>query len=160
MNKLLTLKNLMEIARTLHGQNKRIILVGGGFDILHQGHLTFLNEAKKYGDSLIVLLESDATLRALKGPNRPINPQNARATILAALPTVDHVICLTRRLTNEEYDAVVLQVKPAIIATTKGDPGRQHKERQASMINATVVDVIERLPAYASSFLAEKITEL
>ena len=158
MQKILSFDDPTKIAENLHSQDKKIVLVGGCFDILHQGHIKFLEAAKKQGDILIVLVESDTSVRKKKGPGRPVNSQAVRASILAALPSVDYVLVLPLLKTDQEYDAVVLQLKPAIIATTKGDPGRTHLERQAKRIGgATVIDVIDRLPEYASSSLAEKL---
>lgn len=160
MNKLLSLENIPETVSSLHDQQKKIVLVGGGFDILHRGHLTFLSKAKKQADILVVLLESDETIRKHKGDKRPVNIQAHRASVLAALPAVDFIVLLPHCLTDQEYDDIVLIVKPAIIATTKGDPGRRHKERQVGFLHAEVVDVTPRLSDFASSFLAEKITDL
>lgn len=71
---------------------KRIVFTNGCFDILHHGHISYLNRAKALGDVLIVGLNSDASVRALKGPRRPINPEGDRAAVLAALGCVDLVV--------------------------------------------------------------------
>ena len=71
---------------------KRIVFTNGCFDILHHGHISYLNRAKALGDVLIVGLNSDASVRALKGPRRPINPEGDRAAVLAALGCVDRVV--------------------------------------------------------------------
>jgi rfaE bifunctional protein nucleotidyltransferase chain/domain len=160
MNKILSLDDISETAKELHEHGKTIVLVGGGFDILHRGHITFLESANREGDVLFVLLESDESLKAHKGKSRPVNTQADRAKILASLLSVDYIIPLTGILSSAEYDTIVLRIKPAIIATTKGDPGRIHKERQAQLIGGVVKDVTDRLPDYASSRLAENITEL
>lgn len=157
MQKIYSINDSFPLVQELHRYNQKIVLVGGCFDILHEGHIQFLNAAKKYADILIVLLESDESIRKRKGSDKPKNLQDDRARILAAVSVVDYIIELPFLKAHAEYDAVVLQLKPAIIATTKGDPGRSHKERQAEKIKATVIDVIDRLPSYASSSLAEKI---
>lgn len=71
---------------------QRIVFTNGCFDILHLGHVTYLEEAAKLGDVLIVGLNSDDSVRRLKGPTRPIQPQEARARILAALEFVEAVV--------------------------------------------------------------------
>jgi len=71
---------------------KRIVFTNGCFDILHHGHISYLNRAKALGDVLVVGLNSDASVRALKGPRRPINPEGDRAAVLAALGCVDLVV--------------------------------------------------------------------
>lgn len=79
------------IAR-LRTENKKIVFTNGCFDLLHIGHVTYLEEAKKLGDILIVGINTDASVQKLKGPTRPIQNENDRAEILAALKAVDHCI--------------------------------------------------------------------
>ena len=76
----------------LRAAGKRIVFTNGCFDILHHGHIAYLNRAKAMGDVLIVGLNSDASVRALKGPSRPINQESDRAAVLAALSSVDLVL--------------------------------------------------------------------
>jgi len=76
----------------LKREGKRIVFTNGCFDILHVGHVKYLEEAKSYGDVLIVGLNSDSSVRALKGPSRPVNSEYDRAYILAALESVDFVV--------------------------------------------------------------------
>ena len=73
---------------------KITVLAGGCFDVLHPGHIVFLEKAKKAGDYLVVLLESDKKIRKLKGKGRPVHSQKERAEILSALKSVDSVVCL------------------------------------------------------------------
>ena len=77
---------------TLRAAGKRVVFTNGCFDILHHGHIAYLNRAKAMGDVLIVGLNSDASVRALKGPSRPINNEDDRAAVLAALSSVDLVL--------------------------------------------------------------------
>jgi rfaE bifunctional protein nucleotidyltransferase chain/domain len=79
-----------ELAR-LRRAGKTIAFTNGCFDILHYGHVTYLEKSKKGNRVLVVGLNSDASTRRLKGPSRPVNPQRARASILAALESVDFV---------------------------------------------------------------------
>lgn len=140
--------------------NKKRVLVGGCFDILHIGHLTFLQAAKQHGDTLIVLLESDQTIAETKGPNRPINTQEDRAKILSALAIVDTVIMLKPQMTNYDYDDLIMTLKPAIIATTSGDRNRHHKERQAKLVAAHVIDVTEQISDKSTTKLIALLNEL
>jgi D-beta-D-heptose 7-phosphate kinase / D-beta-D-heptose 1-phosphate adenosyltransferase len=73
-------------------QGKRVVFTNGCFDILHSGHIQYLNQAKAHGDILIVGMNSDRSVRQLKGPNRPINSLDDRARVLSALSCVDHII--------------------------------------------------------------------
>jgi rfaE bifunctional protein nucleotidyltransferase chain/domain len=141
--KIVTVEQAIQIAQDLHMKNKRIVLVGGCFDILHIGHIAFLERAKKAGDVLFILLEADESIRQIKGESRPINNQENRARILAAIEVVDEVILLSHRLKNQDYDKLIMQLKPAIIAITRGDLKRHQKARQASLVNAEIIDVID-----------------
>jgi len=80
-------------------KNKKIVFTNGCFDILHRGHITYLAEARKLGDVLIVGVNSDASVKRLKGPSRPINSEDDRAFVLHALKSVDAVEIFTSRHT-------------------------------------------------------------
>src|SRR3989344_2564471 len=95
------------------------VLVGGCFDLLHYGHIVFLNEAKKHGDSLVVALESDENVRRLKGEHRPIHTQKERKTMLEALSAVDEVIPLPPMTTDREYADLVTRLRPHVIVVTQ-----------------------------------------
>ena len=83
--------DLRRIIQDLKANGKRIIFTNGCFDLLHIGHVRYLEEAKSLGDILAVGVNSDASVRGLKGPNRPILPEEERAEILSGLGCVDYV---------------------------------------------------------------------
>lgn len=80
------LKNILKVSR-----RKKTVFTNGCFDILHAGHVTYLEKARKFGDLLIVALNTDASTRRLKGPTRPINSLEDRSRVIAALESVDYV---------------------------------------------------------------------
>jgi len=84
-------KKLKKIIQRLKKKGKRIVFTNGCFDILHYGHIKYLESAKRYGDVLIVAVNSDSSVRKLKGKNRPINNQAERTNIVASLGCVDYV---------------------------------------------------------------------
>ncbi|MDH5297990.1 MAG: D-glycero-beta-D-manno-heptose 1-phosphate adenylyltransferase [Desulfobulbaceae bacterium] len=90
--KVVELPRLREIVRTHKAVGRRVVFTNGCFDILHPGHVTYLEAARRLGDCLIVGLNSDASIRAIKGPERPVNAEQNRARLLAALGCVDHVV--------------------------------------------------------------------
>ena len=91
MKKILTWKELKREADRLRGEGKKIAFTNGCFDILHVGHVRYLQEARRTVDILILGLNSDASVRAIKGDRRPLVPQQERAEVVAALATVDYV---------------------------------------------------------------------
>ena len=84
------LRSLEELPEMLHG--KTVVLANGCFDILHVGHVRYLEGARKLGDTLVVAINSDQSVRAIKGPDRPILNESERATLVSALRCVDHVL--------------------------------------------------------------------
>ncbi len=83
---------LSSIVNTLKQQGKRIVFTNGCFDIIHVGHVRYLKEARELGDVLVVGLNSDISVRTIKGSNRPIVPQGERAEVLSSLKYVDYVV--------------------------------------------------------------------
>lgn len=115
------------------------VLVGGCFDILHYGHITFLKKARKLGDYLVVALESDLNIKKIKGKKRPIHTQIQRKEILESLRFVDKVIILKNKMTDKDYLDLVKRIKPTIIAVTKDDPKIKNKIREAKNAGAKIV---------------------
>jgi D-glycero-beta-D-manno-heptose 1-phosphate adenylyltransferase len=87
-----TLDELMPLRRTWRGEGLRLVFTNGTFDLLHVGHVRYLEAARALGDILVVGINSDASARAYKGPGRPVVPQDERAEIVAALRCVDYTI--------------------------------------------------------------------
>ena len=83
---------LQKIVEALKRKGKKIVFTNGCFDILHIGHTRCLEEAKRLGDTLVVGLNSDRSVRSIKGPPRPITPEAERAEVLSALACVDYVV--------------------------------------------------------------------
>ena len=140
-------------------KSKKIVLVGGCFDILHPGHVIFLEKAKKAGDEhsssalqskLIVLLESDEKVKKLKGVKRPVHSQEERAQVLLALKSVDSVIKLPYIETEEEYDEIIKTVEPDIIALTAGADNK-NQEKSAKRLGIEIRYVTNIVGNHSSS---------
>jgi len=92
IEKILTGQAMLAERERLRAGGKRLVFTNGVFDLLHVGHVRYLAEARALGDALVVAINSDRTVRELKGPNRPVFNQAERAEILAALRVVDYVV--------------------------------------------------------------------
>jgi FAD synthetase len=137
---------------------KVTILVGGCFDLLHYGHISFLKQAKSYGNYLIVALESDENVQKNKGNSRPIHTQKQRKEMLQALTFINEVIELPPMHRDEEYFDLIRRIKPNVIALTEGDPILDKKMAQAKQTGAKVV-IIGKIHTPSTSQLA-KLLEL
>jgi len=133
---------------------KKLVLTNGCFDLLHAGHIRYLEEARRLGDALIVAVNSDASVRELKGPDRPLNGELDRAEVLSALRCVDHVTVFTGKRVTE----VIRALQPAIYA--KGgdytvetlDPG----ERSALVEAGTEIRLLSLVPGRSTTSLLER----
>jgi len=150
-------KKAIRIAKRLKVECKKIVLVGGCFDILHVGHVVFLEKAKKKGDVLVVLLESDETIKRLKGKSRPINTQKDRAKLLASLQMVDVVVCLPDMKSGDDYNKLVMNLRPDVIAITGDDKIKEIKNRQAKTVGGRLYVVTKRVGGYSTTRLREKL---
>ncbi len=90
--KVLSLSAMIRRRRALRRLGKKLVFTNGTFDILHRGHVSYLQAARSLGDALVVGLNTDNSIRRIKGPKRPINPNRDRASVLAALQCVDYVV--------------------------------------------------------------------
>mgnify|MGYP002622780327 FL=1 len=117
------------------------VLVGGCFDLMHYGHVVFLEKAKALGDHLVVALESDENVKRLKGKGRPIHTHEQRKKMLESLKSVDEVLTLPPMQKDADYENLVRKVKPAVIAVTEGDPMLAKKKAHAEKVGAKVVEI-------------------
>ncbi|MEM4254077.1 MAG: adenylyltransferase/cytidyltransferase family protein [Candidatus Woesearchaeota archaeon] len=115
MGKVISWEELAKVSEELKKQGKKIVTTNGIFDLMHIGHVGFLKLAKQQGDVLFVGINSDESTRKLKGPTRPVFPQDQRAEILAALEMVDYVAIFN----ETDPRAFLEQVKPHV--HVKGD---------------------------------------
>jgi rfaE bifunctional protein nucleotidyltransferase chain/domain len=159
MNRIVSIEQAAKISRRLKKDGKISVFTGGCFDILHLGHVRFLEAAKKKGDVLFVFVESDENVRKTKGDNRPINTQDERIGLLESIRFVDYVIKLPFMQSNADYDKLTEKIMPSIIAVTKGSNVIKHAERQAEKINAKVIEVLGRIPDRSTSKIARIISD-
>ncbi|MHA1833303.1 MAG: D-glycero-beta-D-manno-heptose 1-phosphate adenylyltransferase [Candidatus Baldrarchaeia archaeon] len=99
-SKIKTLTELKQIVDKIRRQGKKIVFTNGCFDLLHIGHVRYLQEAKNLGDILIVAVNSDESVKKIKGKGRPIIPAEERSEVIAALECVDYVVVFHETLPN------------------------------------------------------------
>jgi D-beta-D-heptose 7-phosphate kinase/D-beta-D-heptose 1-phosphate adenosyltransferase len=118
---MLTADELAAFVRSARAAAKRIVFTNGVFDILHPGHLRYLQAARRHGDVLIVGLNSDASVRRNKGPSRPTNPETERAEVLEALACVDAVSVFDEDTPAE----IIRRVQPDVLVKGADWPADQ-----------------------------------
>ena len=111
LKKILPLSDLLKKVAEWKGKGKTIAFTNGCFDILHAGHISSLIQASQQGDILIVALNSDISVKGLKGENRPVNNEKERAIVLAALEMVDAVVIFTSPTPKD----LIIAVKPDVL---------------------------------------------
>jgi len=147
---------LQGITEELKKQNKKIVTTNGVFDILHIGHIRYLKEAKKLGDILIVGINSDASVKRIKDSKRPLNNENDRAEVLAALECVDFVTIF-----NEDNPIIFLRAIKPNIHVKGGDYNMdQIVEKDVVEDNKGEVRLIPEVGGYSTTEFIKGITEL
>lgn len=158
MKKVISLQQAIALSKQLKSEGKYIVLVGGCFDIFHYGHFVFLKDAKKQGDVLFIALENDQRVKKLKGSNRPITPQDARATILASFSFVNFVFILPTFKNDEQYRKMTTDLNPDVIVVTRGDKNLDKKEKFAKEIGAKI-KIVNHVKTPSSTELHRIITK-
>ncbi|OQY17344.1 MAG: D-glycero-beta-D-manno-heptose 1-phosphate adenylyltransferase [Desulfobacterium sp. 4572_20] len=138
------------------GEGKKIVFTNGCFDILHQGHARYLSEAKKLGDYLIVGVNSDRSIKNIKGNNRPFMTEEARAELLAALCFVDGVVIFP----EDDPLAIIKYLQPHVLV--KGADWAEDKIIGAEFIKKTGGEVkrIPLIPNISTSDIIRRIIDL
>ena len=148
-------ENLRDLIRSIHNEGKTIVATNGCFDILHVGHIRYLEKTKSFGDCLIVLLNSDKSVRSIKGETRPINPESDRAEILSALKCVDYVVLFDEDSPRNLLD----ELKPDVY--TKGADYTMETLPEADIMkkNNIRVEFIDFVEGKSTTSLIEKINK-
>ena len=144
---------LDDLLKKLRNEKKTIVTTNGCFDILHVGHVRYLEKAKSFGDVLIVALNSDKSVKSIKGESRPINNENDRAEVLSALRSVDYVVIFDE---NSPID-LILQIKPDV--HTKGADYTVETLPEAKQIISagTKIEFIDFVEGKSTTSIIEKM---
>lgn len=155
-SKILTLDALGQKAQELRGRGARLVATNGCFDLLHVGHVRYLQAARRLGDALVVGVNGDASVRALKGESRPLNREADRAEVLAALECVDFVTIFPDVRATE----FLRHAQPAIYA--KGGDYKPEtlnpEERSALEQMRTEIRIVPFETGYSTSGLLERLS--
>ncbi len=154
LGKIVSLEVLIQKVRNLRQENKKIVMTNGCFDILHSGHVDYLSKARQMGDVLIVAVNSDESVRTIKGNSRPVNTANDRMTVLSGLHAVDWLV----EFDQETPEAVIKELLPDILV--KGGDYKPEEVVGGDTVcaNGGEVRIVEFLGSYSTSNLISKIT--
>jgi rfaE bifunctional protein nucleotidyltransferase chain/domain len=156
--KILVPDQLAAVSDSLRAQGRKLVLTNGCFDLLHPGHVRYLQAARALGDALVVAINGDDSVRALKGEGRPLNSERDRAELVAALESVDHVVIFPEvRVTS-----LLGKVRPAIYVKG-GDytPATLHPEERAALEKiGAEIRILPFEPGYSTSGLIGKMRKL
>ena len=153
MGEVITRDQLARIRNTFRREGKKVVFTNGCFDILHRGHVEYLTKAKALGDILVVGMNTDASVRRLKGANRPVVCQEDRALVLAALRAVDFVCLFEEDTPRDLIQAVVPDV------LVKGSDWKMDEIVGKDIVEAAggTVQTIEYIPNRSTTDIIKKI---
>lgn len=151
----LPVERAVKLVRRWKDQGKRVVFTNGCFDLLHPGHIRYLHDARRLGDALVVAVNSDASVRKLKGPGRPVQNERERAELLAALAAVDLVTIFDQPTPQE----LIAQMLPNVLVKGGDWPldqivGREEVETAGGRVISIPVSA-----AYSTSLLIETVRE-
>ena len=153
MGKVVKQDEIVNIVSSGQKSGKSFVLTNGCFDILHVGHVRYLQKSKEYADFLIVLVNSDKSVKELKGDSRPINNQNDRAEILASLNCVDYVVIFEEKSPASLLD----KIKPNVYTKGADYTLETLPEKDIVLKNKIKVEFIEFVQGKSTTKLIEKI---
>ena len=141
------------LAQGIHARGGRVVFTNGVFDLLHPGHIRYLQDARALGDALIIAVNSDRSVRANKGPQRPINPERERAEVLLALACVDAAVIFD----EDTPHAIISRIQPDVLV--KGADWGEHDIVGRDVVEARGGRVVRMTLAtgYSTTALVERV---
>ncbi len=155
MGKVIEKNELESLIQELRKENKKIVFTNGCFDIIHLGHVRYLKESAKFGDILIVGLNSDSSVKKLKGDKRPINLENDRAELLSELRAVDYVVIFEQNSPLELLD----KIKPDIYTKGADYTLETLPESEVVIKNGGKVEFIDLVKGKSTTNIIKKIED-
>ncbi len=155
MGKIVSLDDAVSNRKKLRDEGKKVVFTNGTFDIVHRGHVEYLNKGRKYGDILFVGLNSDESVRSIKGNGRPIMKQDDRAYLLANLVSVDYVVIFTEETPLKLIQALL----PDVLVKGADWPVEKIIGKDIVEQHGGTVKTIELSPGRSSTSIIETIIE-
>lgn len=156
--RVVTAEELARLREAMERSGRRLVFTNGCFDLLHAGHVRYLQQARALGDALAVGLNSDRSVRELKGEGRPLNPQDDRAEVLASLGCVDFVVVFD----GKRATATIRAVRPHVYAKG-GDytpASLDAEERQALDEAGSEIRILPLVPGRSTTGVLERMQQL
>ena len=155
-DKILGRERLANEVRRLKRRGKRVVLTSGCYDLLHVGHLRSLEQAASFGDALIVGVNRDERVRALKGKGRPLVPERQRAELIAALEVVDFVALFG----EDDASALIRAVRPDVVSKGGEYRGRRIPEQKAAEAVGGRFRHLKQIPGIRTTKLVDRVGKL
>ncbi len=156
-SRIMTLEEAVKWRLKLRSENRRLVVTNGCFDLLHRGHAAYLAEARAQGDAMLILVNSDSSVRELKGPSRPLNDEYSRAFLLCSLKAVDAAVIFPTSRCHKELEALApdIYVKGGDYTIDKLDPD----ERAALLKNNTRIVFKPFVAGFSTTNIINKIAD-
>jgi D-beta-D-heptose 7-phosphate kinase/D-beta-D-heptose 1-phosphate adenosyltransferase len=142
-------------AARLRGEGQTVVFTNGVYDLLHPGHVRYLQAARAEGDAVIVGVNSDRSVRALKGPHRPVHPQGERAELIAALACVDAAVVFDQDTPHE----IITALQPDVLVKGADWPADQIVGRDVVEARGGRVVRVHVVPGHSSTQLIERMRQ-
>ena len=156
MTRVVSLEEALELRESLWRDGKALVFTNGHFDLLHIGHVDYLQKARAQGDALFVGVNGDGSTRRLKGAGRPVVPASERASLLAALRCVDAVVVFE----DDTADALLRALRPDVYVKGGDYASKPLPERASVEQYGGQVKLIDLLAGHSTSGLIERVREL
>jgi D-glycero-beta-D-manno-heptose 1-phosphate adenylyltransferase len=151
----LSSEEAVAFAERLRGEGQTVVFTNGVYDLLHPGHVRYLQAARAEGDALIVGVNSDRSVRALKGPHRPVHPQDERAELIAALACVDAAVVFDQDTPHE----IITALQPDVLVKGADWPADQIVGREVVKARGGRVVRVHVVPGHSSTQLIERMRQ-
>jgi D-glycero-beta-D-manno-heptose 1-phosphate adenylyltransferase len=151
----LSSEEAVAFAERLRGEGQTVVFTNGVYDLLHPGHVRYLQAARAEGDALIVGVNSDRSVRALKGPHRPVHPQDERAELIAALACVDAAVVFDQDTPHE----IITALQPDVLVKGADWPADQIVGREVVEARGGRVVRVHVVPGHSSTQLIERMRQ-